>query len=89
MRGPVATSQSTGTARAGMPPSGSSGHGARRVQSTTPVGVGSPEATPRVKGSSVAAGEPRGTGGYARVRALRARAISRSASRLATVWRLS
>ena len=39
--GPVATS---------IPPSGSSGLGAMRVQMTTDVGVGSPDATPSAKG---------------------------------------
>jgi putative transposase len=43
----------------------------------------------RAGGGRERPGERRGAGGYARVRALRARAISRSASRLATVWRLS
>src|SRR3546814_20309831 len=35
-----------------MPPWGSSGFGARRVQMTKPSGAGSPEATPSVNGSS-------------------------------------
>jgi hypothetical protein len=50
----AATSHSTSTARAGMPPSPSSanGRGASRVQITTPSGAGSPEATPRVNGSA-------------------------------------
>ena len=39
-----------------MPPSGSSGRGASRVQSTPPVGVGSPDATPSVNGSSAKRG---------------------------------
>src|SRR5215210_4509429 len=33
-----------------MPPPGSSGSGARRVHSTTPFGVGSPDATPSENG---------------------------------------
>jgi len=33
-----------------MPPPGSSGSGARRVHSTTPVGDGSPDATPSANG---------------------------------------
>src|SRR5690606_38851224 len=43
---------------AGMPPrpSGANGSGASRVHSTTPSAVGSPEATPRVKGSPVQRG---------------------------------
>ena len=50
----AATSHSTSTARAGMPPSPSSanGRGASRVQITTPSGAGSPDATPRVNGSA-------------------------------------
>jgi hypothetical protein len=49
----AATSRSTSTARAGMPPKPSSanGSGASRVQITTPSGAGSPDATPRVNGS--------------------------------------
>src|SRR5690349_22963072 len=45
-----ATSQLTGTTSIGIPPWGSSGVGARRVQITKPSGAGSPEAMPRVKG---------------------------------------
>jgi hypothetical protein len=33
-----------------MPPSGSNGLGASRVQSTMPSGDGSPDATPKLKG---------------------------------------
>ncbi len=55
-RSSSATSQSTAALAVSMPPSGSSGRGARRVQSTAPPGVGSPEATPRVNGSSAKRG---------------------------------
>ena len=47
----VLSSQRTATSAGGMPPSTASGSGARRVHSTTPVGSGSPEATPSVNGS--------------------------------------
>ncbi len=50
MPGSFATRQITGAQRCGMPPSGSSGAGASRVQSTTRVGEGSPDATPSVNG---------------------------------------
>ena len=46
-----ATCQETSTGSGGIPPP-SSGFGARRVQSTTPSGAGSPEATPSEKGLS-------------------------------------
>ena len=48
-RSSLATSHSTATSPGGMPPP-SSGFGARRVHSTTPLGRGSPEATPSVNG---------------------------------------
>ena len=51
-----ATSQVTVTRALSIPPSGSSGRGASRVQSVPPVGVGSPEATPSVNGSSTKRG---------------------------------
>ena len=47
-----ATSHRTSTGSGFMPPSGSSGLGASRVQRTTPVAVGSPDATPSVNGSA-------------------------------------
>jgi hypothetical protein len=50
-RSSAAISHWTGTLRAGMPPAGSSGFGASRVHSTTPSGVGSPDATPSANGS--------------------------------------
>ena len=49
-----ATSQPTSMLAIGMPPP-SSGFGARRVHSTTPVGSGSPDATPSVNGYSLKA----------------------------------
>ena len=47
-----ATSHRTPTGIGGIPPSGSSGRGASRVHSTTPVGSGSPLATPSANGSA-------------------------------------
>src|SRR5688572_18861662 len=47
-----ATSRSTSTGSGVIPPPTSSGRGASRVQSTTPSGVGSPDATPSAKGGA-------------------------------------
>jgi hypothetical protein len=46
----VATCQRTRMSFEGTPPPAMSGSGARRVQSETPFGVGSPEATPSRNG---------------------------------------
>jgi hypothetical protein len=46
----LATSQLTGMGPIGMPPCGSSGWGARRVQITNPSGDGSPDAMPTPNG---------------------------------------
>src|SRR5215831_12217864 len=54
----VATAHFTSTGRAGMPPPRSSGLGATLVHSTKPSGVGSPLATPSVKGLAKNAGAP-------------------------------
>ncbi len=61
-RSSSATSQRTGTARAGMPPlpSGASGSVASRVHKTKPSGSGSPEATPRLNGEEKRAATRRG-----------------------------
>ncbi len=48
-----ATSHSTVTRSVPIPPSSRNGSGASRVHSSTESGIGSPEATPRVKGSLV------------------------------------
>src|SRR5262245_43827017 len=54
----VATAHFTSTGRSGMPPPRSSGLGATLVHSTKPSGVGSPLATPSVKGLAENAGAP-------------------------------
>src|SRR5215510_6200686 len=54
----VDTAHFTSTGRAGMPPPRSSGLGATLVHSTKPSGVGSPLATPSVKGLAKNAGAP-------------------------------
>src|SRR5262245_22646719 len=54
----VATAHFTSTGRSGMPPPRSSGLGATLVHSTKPSGVGSPLATPSVKGLAKNAGAP-------------------------------
>src|SRR5262245_16645148 len=54
----VATAHFTSTGRSGMPPPRSSGLGATLVHSTKPSGVGSPLATPSVKGLAENAGVP-------------------------------
>src|SRR5436309_902894 len=46
----LATSQRTGIMLMAMPPCGSNGWGARRVQMTKPSGAGSPDAIPSVNG---------------------------------------
>ena len=56
-----ATCQRTDTGSAGIPPVGVWGSGASRVQSTTPPGNGSPEATPSVKGGPASFGPSRVT----------------------------
>ena len=45
-----ATCQRTPMSLAGTPPPSTSGSGARRVHSDTPLGVGSPDATPSRNG---------------------------------------
>jgi hypothetical protein len=50
MASSAATCQRTSTGASGMPPFGSNGCGASRVQSTTPSGNGSPEAIPSENG---------------------------------------
>jgi hypothetical protein len=60
-----------------------------RLQGSSGLGDARASLNDRSGSGGERAGERRGAGGYARERVLRARAISRSASRLATVWRLS
>lgn len=55
----VDTTHRTATSSAGMAPSAVVGSGTRRVHRITASGVGSPDATPRVKGSPGSAGTGR------------------------------
>src|SRR5687768_4502826 len=73
MSGSVATSHETAIVVGAIPPSGANGSNARRVQRTTLVEVGSPEAIPRVNGGGE--GENAAAVGFGRRPAARSAAV--------------